>query len=118
MGNIDMQSVIRRIELRIAEMGMSKKDFYKLSGISSANYSQWNTGTHKPTKKKLSAAAKTLNLSLEYLLYGEETDKKTPVPNTGDERDNELMRLIQLCTPEIKDREIAYLKSLLGETDI
>lgn len=74
---MDTLAIIKRIELRIAELGMSKADFYKESGISSASYSQWNTGRYKPTEKKLASAAACLGVSLEYLRDGEET-KKAP----------------------------------------
>ena len=70
---IDVKTLIDRIELHIAKMGMSKEMFYKDSGISSASFSQWNTGIHKPTLKKVTAAAKTLGVSVEYLLGNADT---------------------------------------------
>ena len=70
---IDVKELIERIELRVAKMGMSKEMFYKNSGISSASFSQWNTGVHKPTLKKVTAAAKTLGVSVEYLLGNADT---------------------------------------------
>ena len=78
---MDTLAIIKRIELRIAELGMSKADFYKNSGISSASYSQWNTGKYKPTDTKLQKAAETLGVSFEYLRYGE--NKKAPT-ETGE----------------------------------
>ena len=78
---MDTLAIIKRIEIRLSEIGMSKADFYRQSGISSASFSQWNTGVHNPTEKKLQAAAECLGVSLEYLL-GKET-KKDPVQETG-----------------------------------
>ena len=75
---MDTLAIIKRIELRIAELGMSKADFYKNSGISSASYSQWNTGRYKPTDKKLQQAADCLGVTLEYLREGKE---KAPTEN-------------------------------------
>lgn len=118
MVNVDGKGVVRRIEMRIAELGMSKEEFYKLSGISSASYSQWNTERHKPTEKKLYAAAKVLKVSVEYLLTGNDEQKEKPAPINGDELEQEFIRLIRLCSPEQIERELAYLRSLVNEKDM
>ena len=80
---MDTLAIIKRIELRIAELGISKADFYKKSGISSASYSQWNTGKYKPTDAKLRKAADALGVSFEYLRYGK-TEKTPTVPGERD----------------------------------
>lgn len=82
---MDTLAIIKRIELRIAELGMSKADFYKQSGISSASYSQWNTGRYNPTEKKLASAAACLGVTVEYLRDGVET-KKAPT-DEGERKD-------------------------------
>lgn len=65
---MDTLAIIKRIELRLAELRMSKAEFYAKSGISSASYSQWNTGKYCPSDTKLKAAASVLNTSVDYLL--------------------------------------------------
>lgn len=82
---MDTLAIIKRIELRLAELGMSKADFYKLSGISSASYSQWNTGKYKPSESKLRSAAECLGVSFEYLCYGVE-QKTEKAPTAAGER--------------------------------
>lgn len=82
---MDTLAIIKRIELRLAELGMSKSDFYKLSGISSASYSQWNTGKYKPSESKLRSAAECLGVSFEYLCYGVE-QKTEKAPTAAGER--------------------------------
>ena len=77
---MDTLAIIKRIELRLAELGMSKAEFYKQSGISSASYSQWNTGKYKPSETKLASAAECLDIDYEYLCYGTE-NKNTPTAN-------------------------------------
>lgn len=81
----NVREILSRIEILIAQSGMMKQDFYDKTGISSASYSQWNTGTHTPSMKKLQRAADVLGVTLEYLLYGdengneqEEETKKSP----------------------------------------
>lgn len=86
---MDTLAIIKRIEMRLAEIGMSKADFYKQSGISSASYSQWNTGIYNPSKKKLKSAADCLNVSYEYLLYGAEIEKEK-MPTQKDEHKLEI----------------------------
>lgn len=78
---MDTLAIIKRIELRLAELGMSKAEFYKKSGISSASYSQWNTGKYNPSRVKLQQAAAVLGLDLDYLCYGLEENKKAPTEN-------------------------------------
>lgn len=76
---MDTLAIIKRIELRIAELGMTKADFYKNSGISSASYSQWKTGLYKPSEKKLRSAAECLGVSYDFICYGTEgTIEKAP----------------------------------------
>ena len=88
---IDTSSVLRRIEIRLAEIEMPKQVFYEKSGISSGSYSQWNTGMHSPSLKKLQKAALVLGVPVEYLLYGDapaasEGAKKAPTETS--EREN------------------------------
>ena len=65
---MDTNAVIKRIEMRIAQLQMSKEEFYQKAGISSASYSQWNTGKITPSKRKIAQAAEALGVTLEYLL--------------------------------------------------
>ena len=67
---IDVPGMLLRIELRMAELNRSKQSFYEKSGISSASFSQWNTGAYKPSVKKIKSAAKALDTSVDYLLTG------------------------------------------------
>ena len=49
---------------------MTKQEFYEKSGISSGSFSQWNTGKHAPSIKKVQRAASVIGVTTEYLLYG------------------------------------------------
>lgn len=81
---MDVSTILKRIELRRIELSMSKTEFYEKSGISSATYSQWNTNTFQPSKRKLMGAASALKMTYQELV-GEETDEeqKNPDPQTG-----------------------------------
>lgn len=84
---MDTLAIIKRIELRLAELGMSKAEFYERSGISSASYSQWNTGKYNPSMAKLQQAAEVLGLDLDYLCYGWEEVENAPALTERDRRD-------------------------------
>ena len=88
---IDTSSVLRRIEIRLAEIEMPKQVFYEKSGISSGSYSQWNTGMHSPSLKKLQKAALVLGVPVEYLLYGDapaaSEGAKKALTKTGERED-------------------------------
>lgn len=84
MTKSEIDAILSRMEIRMAELGMSKEHFYELSGISSASFSQWNTGAHKPTKKKIGQAASVLGVSFEYLWFGE-GQKEKPTTQEGSE---------------------------------
>ena len=100
---IDVPGMLSRIELRMAELNMSKQSFYEKSGISSASFSQWNTGAYKPSVKKIKSAAKALDTSVEYLLTGAgpgDIKKERPAEN-GEalEKDlpEDLQQLLSIC---------------------
>ena len=104
---IDTSSVLRRIEIRLAEIEMPKQVFYEKSGISSGSYSQWNTGMHSPSLKKLQKAALVLGVPVEYLLYGDASAasqgaKKAPDPEIegGSQAKKALMDALNDLTDE------------------
>lgn len=104
---IDTSSVLRRIEIRLAEIEMPKQVFYEKSGISSGSYSQWNTGMHSPSLKKLQKAALVLGVPVEYLLYGDapaasQGAKKAPDPEIegGSQAKKALMDALNDLTDE------------------
>jgi transcriptional regulator with XRE-family HTH domain len=97
------------MEIRMATIGMPKEKFYELSGISSASFSQWNTGAHKPTNKKLAKAAECLGVSLEYLLCGNEDEKKPAPEGELSEERREVLSMID----GMSDKELIRLKQLI-----
>ena len=95
MTKSEIDAILSRMEVRVAELGMSKERFYELSGISSASFSQWNTGAHKPTKKKIGQAAAVLGVSFEYLWSGENKNKPAlPEENELSELQQKVVNII------------------------
>lgn len=100
---IDVPGMLSRIELRMAELNMSKQSFYEKSGISSASFSQWNTGAYKPSVKKIKSAAKALDTSVEYLLTGAgpgDIKKERPAENGEALKESlpeDIRQLLSIC---------------------
>lgn len=117
---IDTSSVLRRIEIRLAEIEMPKQVFYEKSGISSGSYSQWNTGMHSPSLKKLQKAALVLGVPVEYLLYGDATAasqgaKKAPDPEIeGVMEDEDLKEAVELLKKMDKETLRIFIKAARG----
>ena len=111
-----VRAALNRIELLISEKEMTKSDFYKKSRISSALFSQWNTQLYKPTEKSLKKAADALGVTVQYLLTGEEQQKK-PTTVLGDGLKAEFVELFSRLSPEEQAREIAYLRERVASQD-
>ena len=117
---INTSSVLRRIEIRLAEIEMPKQVFYEKSGISSGSYSQWNTGMHSPSLKKLQKAALVLGVPVEYLLYGDapaasEGAKKAPDPEIeGGMKDEDLKEAVELLKKMDKETLRIFIKAARG----
>ena len=108
----NIADVLKRVELRLTELEVSKEKFYAESGISSASYSQWNKGVHEPTPKKLKQMADYLNITMEYLLTGEgQKEKPTPEAEGGPK----YAPGYELLTPENRAKADSYLAFLLAE---
>lgn len=118
---IDTSSVLRRIEIRLAEIEMPKQVFYEKSGISSGSYSQWNTGMHSPSLKKLQKAALVLGVPVEYLLYGDapaasEGAKKALTETSERENNNpvtqEIFEFVRSASVEELAEVVRYIQFL------
>ena len=86
MGN---SPIVSRINGLLAEKGISKRDFYRDCGITSASYSLWNTGKTTPRMKNLEVIAKYHETTTDYLLTGLGEKEKAPTLTKKDERDIE-----------------------------
>lgn len=90
---MDTLAIVKRIEMKLSEIGMTKAEFYKQSNISSASFSQWRTGKYKPSEKNLAKAAAALGLSYSYLVNGVD-DKKAPTPKGERLGDRNVIRIL------------------------
>lgn len=112
---MDVSTILKRIELRRIELGMSKTEFYEKSGISSATYSQWNTNTFQPSRRKLMAAASALKITYEELVGQETTIEQKEIPPTKkvDGMEEELIQIFRLLPDDLKAGILAQIKAVL-----
>lgn len=62
----------------LTERGISQKKLSDETGISTGNISDWKSGKASPSMEKLSLLSDYLNVSVDYLLGKETSNKKDP----------------------------------------
>lgn len=111
--------IVARINTLLAQKGIQKKDFFSACGITSATFSQWNTGEIKsPRKKSLKRVADFLGVSVEYLLYGDGEEKESaPDPKTEDVSPTvqELFDFIDTATDAELNELLRYAQFLMSK---
>lgn len=109
--------IATRIDLIIAKTGMTKSEFAKESGVSTATLSQWRKGTYYPSKSKLDSAAKCLDVSSDFLEFGLKGIKESPTSVAADgvdELDKEALDIMHQLPPEKRAAGLAMLRGLLN----
>lgn len=106
-----MSKVTERIDLVLKERGISKKEFYEKCGVTSAAYSQWNTGKTEPRGSTLRRVSMYLDVNYEWLCTGEGEKEKAPT-NDGERviSDAELKFALWGDCDEISDEDLADVR--------
>jgi transcriptional regulator with XRE-family HTH domain len=80
---LDRSPIVTRINALLAKKNISKAEFYEKCNLTSASYSNWNTGKTRPKMKNIEKIARFLGVTSEYLLYGDGEEKESaPDPKT------------------------------------
>lgn len=132
--------IVARIKYLAAVRGVPMETLYADCKISSSAVSQWKNGTTKPSFESIKRIADYLGTTSEYLLFGssdtnniEETHKlrlppipkadtpksglrirgieKSPAPEWGEARQDELTRLFSAADPWIQDQVLSLLRA-------
>lgn len=77
---MDRSPIVTRINALLAKKNISKAEFYEKCNLTSASYSNWNTGKTRPKMKNIERIARFLGVTSEYLLYGDGAEKES-APN-------------------------------------
>lgn len=96
--------IVARINALLSLRGISKKQFFKDCKISSSAFSQWNTGKIEvPRGKNIERIANYLDVSVEYLLYGDtqkfqaKKERLTDGEALISELPEDIQKLIRIC---------------------
>ena len=89
-----MSEVTKRIDQLLDERGIDKQTFYDDCHISSAAYSQWNTGKTSPRKSSLIRVANYLGSTYEWIAFGTGNKK---APTDDDERRERILRVAKVA---------------------
>lgn len=85
MGKIDAKLLARQIDAYCATYSISKSEFYKRTGISTATLSQWRNGLYEPSEKSINAIEVFVGFPIEVLLYGHPSSHPTFEPDPFDD---------------------------------
>ena len=65
--------ILTRVVEELREQRIPRQQFYDESGVSSGSFSQWNTGSRKPSMESIQKMASYLDVPVDYLLTGDKT---------------------------------------------
>ena len=107
----EIKQMLDRIEGLRLQKGMSKSLMYELSSTSSSAMSQWRSGRTQPSQTSITALARVLDTTPEYLLYG---IKKEPslVQEGLTASEADIIRLYRSASPETQQAMLRFLRSL------
>lgn len=104
-----MNEIASRIMMAIEDAEISYGELSKLTGIPKSALQRYATGaTEKIPIPRLEAIASALNVTADYLLGWESTEK--PIPE--DELDEELISLLSDLTPDEVVRVVDFVSGL------
>ena len=110
-----MSEVTKRIDQLLDERGIDKQTFYDDCHISSAAYSQWNTGKTTPRKSSLTRIADYLGVTYEWIAFGTGTKK---APTNEGERDDELTEYLDMLRTRPECRMLFSLAKGATKDDV
>lgn len=99
-------AIVSRIELRLNQIGKSKADFYKATGVSSSSLSQWRNDQYYPGRESVLAMADYLDVSDSWLLTGIEDKEIEYLQASRKEKEMQVMKLM------------SQLENLLADTGL
>lgn len=109
---MDRSPIVTRINALLAKKNISKAEFYEKCNLTSASYSNWNTGKTRPKMKNIEKIARFLGVTSEYLLYGDGAEKESaPDPKT-EGVDDKIVRFIRSASAEELTEILRYIDFL------
>lgn len=116
---MDRSPIVTRINALLAKKNISKAEFYEKCNLTSASYSNWNTGKTRPKMKNIEKIARFLGVTSEYLLYGDGEEKESAPDPKIEGVDDKIAQFIRSASAdELTEisRYIEYLESKRDKT--
>lgn len=102
-------TITERIFEQIKQKGINQKEFAHQIGVNEKTFSAWKVKNTLPSADKISVISDLLNVSIEYLLTGEDP---TAPQNTAD---RELLELIENLSSEEREKAKTFIRFMLSE---
>jgi len=112
---METKEIVRQIELRLAELGIKKGEFYKLTGVSSSSFSQWNTGIAQPSRDALHRIDAVLGTSFELSQQSDNIFDKIQMLQELRDSERALLAVTKNMTDDEIRRTTEFIKSLKGD---
>lgn len=118
---MDKSPIVIRINSLLAKKGITKAEFYEKCALTSASYSQWNTGKTKPRLQTIERIAEFLGVPSEYLLYGDASaasqGAKKALTETSERENNnpvtqEIFEFVRSASVEELAEVVRYIQFL------
>lgn len=107
---MDRSPIVTRINALLAKKNISKAEFYEKCNLTSASYSNWNTGKTRPKLKNIERIARFLGVTSEYLLYGDGEEKESaPDPKTEGEGLSAAKKALLVAIDDLSDAQCEKL---------
>lgn len=104
---MDGLAFVHLVETELKKRGMSKEEFYKGSGISSATFSQWRKRIYSPSSIAIKKIEDFLSIS-----FAIEQKENKPTENSElTEKQKKALEVILSMSEEALDRFIAYAET-------
>ena len=109
---MDGKEIVQQIEIRLAELGIKKKDFYDLTGVSNASFSQWRTGRSQPSRDALEKIDSVLGTSFKVSTQSDNIFEKIQLLQELRDSERALLQVTKNMTDEEIRRTTEFIKTL------
>lgn len=108
-----MSDLLTRIHTLMAQNDIKPTQFTKILGISSSSFTDWGKGKGSPSLKTVSQISEYFNVSIDYLVYG--NDKHTiSVLDFSNTEDSAMLEKFHQLTPELRRQALAYMDGMVS----
>lgn len=112
-----MESIAIRLKKELDKKGINAAHLGEAVSISNSTISRILNGTQYPNSDTLYKISKYLDVSMEYILTGEDTSQKNCVDAKMDYKENYLLSSFKKLSPQDQDELIAILNIKLAKSD-